>query len=329
MLDQTQRQQQFVQKRPAFYDFQPTLDDFRAAAVHGLSQAQKALPCRFLYDAQGSALFDKICDLPEYYPTRTETSILRSSARQIAALAGAGAQVIELGSGSSTKIRILLDAFLAPGAYIPIDISAQHLRQAAQAVQDDYPDLQIGAICADYSKAFDLPDLKTGRRVGFYPGSTIGNLDPGEAKLFLAQWARRLGEGAAMIVGVDLRKSTEVLEAAYNDRQGVTAAFTLNILARANRELGADFNLGCFQHEARYLEDEGRIAIHLRSLRDQQVSLAGRSYHFAENERIHVEDSWKYSIAGFRALATSAGFAPTAHWVDDSGLFSVHLLTVG
>lgn len=311
-----------------FHDLQPTQDDFRAAVLAGLSRPDKALPCRFLYDAQGSILFDRICELPEYYPTRTETGILRRSASEIATHVGRAAQVVELGSGSSTKIRILLEALDEPRAYVPIDISAEHLRGAAQAIQDDYPHLRVEAICADYGQAFDLPPSQAGRRIGFYPGSTIGNLTPEAARNFLALWADRLGRGAGMIVGVDLRKSPDILEPAYDDAQGVTAAFSLNLLARANRELGADFDLGQFRHEARYLADEGRIAIHLRALSDQAVRIGGRTFAFAEGERIHIEDSWKYSLDGFRALALDAGFEPVDCWVDADSLFSVHLLDV-
>jgi L-histidine N-alpha-methyltransferase len=315
-------------RRPDFIDRQPTREDFRSAVIEGLSATAKSIPCRFLYDAQGSALFDRICDLPEYYPTRTETGILRDRAVEIAAHIGPKAQLIELGSGSSAKVRILLDTLDAPAAYVPIDISADHLLNAASAIQADYPGLQVQAICADYGMPLVLPSPRGGRRAGFYPGSTIGNLTPTEAGGFLRQWATQLGRGAALIVGVDLRKSPTVLEAANDDSQGVTAAFSLNLLGRANRELGADFDLRQFRHQARYLADEGRVAIHLRSLVDQDVTVAGRRFHFAKDERLHVEDSWKYSLEDFRDLASEAGFSPTACWVDDRELFSVHLLEV-
>lgn len=315
-------------RRPVFHDLQPTTDDFRTAVIDGLARPDKALPCRFLYDAQGSVLFDKICDLPEYYPTRTEIGILRDNAQKIADRIGADAQVVELGSGSSSKIRILLDALETPVSYVPIDISADHLRQAAQAIQDDYPTLRVEAVCADYAQPFDLPPSYLGRRVGFYPGSTIGNLTPAQALDFLSLWARRLGPNASMLVGVDLRKDASILEPAYDDSQGVTAAFSLNLLARANRELVADFDLDQFRHEARWLADEGRIAIHLRSLCAQTVRVGGKRFHFAQGERIHIEDSWKYSLEGFRDLARQAGFAPVDWWVDDDGLFSLHLLDV-
>lgn len=314
--------------RAIFHDLQPSRDDFHAAVIEGLNADQKSLPCRFLYDAAGSALFDRICDLPEYYPTRTEIGILRDNAGAIAAAIGPDAQVVELGSGSSTKIRILLDALEGPLAYVPVDISADHLRAAAQAIQDDYQDLRVEAICADYSQPFDLPDHHVGRRVGFYPGSTIGNLTPPQAEAFLTGWAQRLGRGACMLVGVDLRKDATILEPAYDDPRGVTAAFSLNLLSRANRELGANFDTRRFRHEARYLSGEGRVAIHLRSLADQTVRIGPQDIVFNAGETIHIEDSWKYTVAGFRDLARRAGFEPAAVWTDSQSLFSIHLLDI-
>ena len=311
---------------PAFTDHQPSSEAFRTAVLVGLSEQRKAIPCRFLYDGPGSALFDRICDLPEYYPTRTETEILRGHADQIAALVGPDAQLVELGSGASDKVRILLDALQAPAAYVPIDISAAHLLKAASGIQIDYPALSVHAICADYGKPFDLPPTTGGRRVGFYPGSTIGNMTPRQAQAFLARWAERLGPGAAMIVGVDLRKDASVIEPAYDDAQGVTAAFSLNLLACANRELGGDFDLSSFRHQARYLAGEGRVEIHLRSLKRQTVNVAGWSFAFAEGELLHVEDSWKYTVDGFTTLAEAAGFESVGAFVDDEGLFSVHVL---
>lgn len=328
MYDEERARSEVRRRTPIFHDLEPTRDDFRAAVLQGLSLPQKALPCRFLYDERGSQLFDRICELPEYYPTRTEMKILRQHAGEMARLIGPGAQLIELGSGSSTKVRILLDALASPSAYVAVDISAAHLRAAAYAIQRDYPDLSVEAICADYSQAFDLPSVQGGRRVGFYPGSTIGNLTPTEAQAFLALWAKRLSAGAAMLVGVDLRKSADILEPAYNDSRGVSAEFSLNMLTRANRELGMDFDMSQFRHEAHYLADEGRIAIHWRSLKDQSVHLGDRVFFFAEGERVHVEDSWKYSLDGFGALARAGGFEPVAHWVDEDSLFSVHLLSV-
>lgn len=307
-------------------DLEPGADDFRAAVLDGLSQANKSLPYRFLYDAAGSALFDRITQLKEYYPTRTELGILRENAGDIAERMGAGVQLVELGSGSSEKVRILLDALEAPDSYVPIDISREHLLGAAQAIQDDYPDLKVEAIAADFGQPFDLPVAERGARVGFYPGSTIGNLPPADARRFLQTWSERLGHGALLLIGVDLRKSADILEPAYDDAQGVTSAFSLNLLTRANRELGADFDVTRFRHEARYIAEEGRIAIHLVSLADQTVTVGETSFDFGWGERIHIEDSWKYSVAGFIALAGQANFEPVTVWTDDADLFSVHLL---
>lgn len=307
-------------------DMEPGADDFRAAILDGLSRPQKELPHRFLYDAKGSALFDRITRLDEYYPTRTELGILRDNAAEIADAVGPHVQLVELGSGSSEKVRILLDAFEKPDSYVPIDISRDHLLGAAQTIQDDYPDLKVEPIAADFSQPFDLPPSGRGDRVGFYPGSTIGNLNPDEALAFLSLWSGRLGAGALLLIGVDLRKSAAVLEPAYDDSQGVTAAFSLNLLERINRELDGDFDLSGFRHEARWMEDEGRVAIHLVSRRDQTAHVAGQAFDFAEGERIHVEDSWKYALPGFIALAQAARFDPVSVWTDPNDLFSVHLL---
>ena len=314
----------------AFHDHAAEEESFLDAVLEGLSRPEKAIPCRFLYDARGSALFDQICELPEYYPTRTETGILHASAGEIARRVGPAVQLIELGSGSSIKVRILLEAFDRPAAYVAVDVSGEHLRRAAERLAADFPRLAVAAVCADYAAPFPLPEIGGGgRRLAFFPGSTIGNLEPEAALAFLKLWARRLGPSAAMLVGVDLRKDPGVLNAAYDDAQGVTAAFSLNLLARANRELGADFDLGGFRHDARYDQRLGRVEIHLRSLRAQAVRLAGREIAFSAGERVHVEHSYKYSIGGFQALAEAAGFAPAAVFTDPKGLFSVHYLATG
>ena len=296
--------------------------------LEGLSRPDKAIPCRFLYDVRGSALFDEICELPEYYPTRTETRILEARAGEVAQLVGPGAQLIELGSGSSIKVRILLEAFEDPAAYVAVDVSREHLLRAAARLAEDFPRLEVAAICADYAAPFPLPELGGGgRRLAFFPGSTIGNLEPEAALAFLRLWVRRLGPDAAMLVGVDLKKDVGILHAAYDDAQGVTAAFTLNLLARANRELGADFDLGGFRHEARYDQAKGRIEIHLRSLKAQTVRLAGRDFAFAKGERLHAEHSYKYGVGQFQEMARAAGFQPAAVFTDPDELFSVHYLT--
>ena len=313
--------------RLEFHDFSPNLGDFRQSLIEGLTARRKAIPCRFLYDARGSALFDRICKLPEYYPTRTELGILRAIAPEIAERVGPGAQMIELGGVNSLKARILLDALDAPAAYIPVDISREHLRASAEAIHAEKPGLSVLAVCADYTQPFDLPAAPgAGPRVGFFPGSTIGNLQPDEAVQFLASWAERLGPGSVMIVGVDLRKDPAILEPAYDDAQGVTAAFSKNLLVRANRELGSNFDVDAFAHRARYDVAKGRIEIHLESLADQIVHLGEAAFAFAKGERVHVEDSCKYSLEGFKAVARAAGFRPTMHWTDENQLFSVHYL---
>jgi dimethylhistidine N-methyltransferase len=314
----------------AFHDLVPDQQDFRAAVIEGLSRPAKAIPCRFLYDERGSTLFDQICDLPEYYPTRTEIAILKAYAADMAQAIGPEAQLVELGSGSSAKVGILLDALDKPAGYVPIDIAGEHLLAASRRIQAEYPRLHIEAICADFAQAFDLPANRGGgRRVGFYPGSTIGNLEPSEAVGFLAGWARRLGRGALMIVGVDLRKSASIVGPAYDDAQGITARFSLNLLVRANRELGANFDVGCFRHRAVCNADTGRVRIDLVSMADQRVTIDGQSFSIAKDEPLHVENSWKYSIADFQALAQAAGFGTVKVWTDAKALFSVHLLEAG
>lgn len=327
MLDlDLDRESRRKRRHVSLTDLEPGADDFCAAVIEGLSRPDKALPYRFLYDAKGSVLFDRITRLPEYYPTRTELDILDDNASDIARMLGRGVQLVELGSGSSEKVRILLDALEAPDSYVPIDISRDHLLRAAQAIQDAYPDLNVKPIAADFSQPFALPPAERGARVGFYPGSTIGNLTPAEARAFLSDWAGRLGQGAYLLIGVDLRKAAEILEPAYDDAQGVTASFTLNLLARANRELGADFDIGAFEHQARWLADEGRIAIDLVSRRAQTVRIGEHAFDLGEGERIHVEDSWKYSLPDFISLARGSGFEPVTVWIDEMDLFSVHLL---
>ena len=309
-----------------FRDGIAVLEDFRSGLMAGLSQAPKSIACRFLYDAAGSALFDRICETPEYYLTRTEIGILRHCAGEIARLAGPDCQLIELGSGSSLKVRILLDAMERPGAYVAIDISRDHMRIATADLARAYPGLRTIAVCADYTGAVALPVLP-GRRIGFFPGSTIGNLTPEEARILLSLWATELGPDAALIVGVDLKKSPAELDAAYNDAAGVTAAFTKNILTRANRELGTNFVTGGFAHEASYVPKRGCVEIYLRSLVAQKINFSGQMFEFAAGERIHVENSFKYGIEEFQALAADAGFAPSAVWTDEAGRFSVHYLT--
>jgi len=299
--------------------------DFQEAVLAGLSHVPRAIPPKFLYDARGSALFDAICELPEYYLTRTETAILQKCAGQIAKLAGPHCALIEFGSGSSVKSRLLIEALPDLAAYVPIDISRRHLDATAAKLRGDYPSLKVEPVCADYMALTELPvDVSPARRrLGFFPGSTIGNLDPGEAVAFLRRTRRLLGPGGALVLGVDLKKDPRRLHEAYNDAAGVTAQFILNLLHRMNRELGANFDPAGFEHEAFYNAAEGRIEIYLKSLRPQMVMVAGRRFAFAAGERIHSEYSYKYDDAGIAALARSAGFTITRTWTDLGRLFAV------
>jgi L-histidine Nalpha-methyltransferase len=310
----------------AFVDLAPGEESFRDAVLHGLTRPRKAIPCKFFYDERGSALFERICRLPEYYLTRTETAILEENADEIAAQMGAYARVIEFGSGASHKARILLQALDRPVAYVPVDISREHLRVAAASLAEDYPEVAIIAVCADYTGPFRLPLLPgpSGKHVGFFPGSTIGNFEPDAALRFLSNCAHILGSGGEMVIGVDLKKDSHILDAAYNDRAGVTALFNLNLLERINRELDGNLELDLFEHFAFYSELNGRIEIYIRSLADQQAMIAGRRFNFAAGELIHTEYSYKYSVGEFRQLAARAGFRPVDTWTDPGELFSVH-----
>jgi dimethylhistidine N-methyltransferase len=313
----------------AFHDLAPRTASFREDVLHGLSRAQKALPPKYFYDDVGSALFEAICALQEYYPTRVETALLEHHAADIAARLGPDTALIEFGSGASRKSKVLIEA-ARPAVYVPIDISAAALRAAGDRLQQDFPELAIVAVCADYSRALPLPDLSAfepQRRVIFFPGSTIGNFDTQESVRFLRNAAQLAGSGGALVIGVDVPKERGVLEAAYDDPQGVTAAFNLNLLARINRELGGDFDLRAFRHRAFYSEALGRIEMHLASCRPQQVRVGAETFAFAAGETIHTENSYKYSVPQFQALAAGAGFAPRASWVDAAGLFSLHYMT--
>jgi dimethylhistidine N-methyltransferase len=316
--------------RISFYDLRPDPGSFLDDVVDGLSRPQKTLPPKYLYDEVGCALFDAICDLPEYYPTRTEIAIMREHARDVAARLGPGCALIEYGSGSGRKTRILIEA-LAPVAYVPIDIAATQLKASSADLAREFPGLAVLAVCADYSRPLALPDMNgvnARRRVIYFPGSTIGNFTVPEAAAFLANARVVAGPGGGLLIGVDLKKDPALLNAAYNDAQGVTARFNLNLLARINRELGADFDLTAFRHDAFYNARLGRIEMHLVSLREQQVTVRGHVFSFRSGETIHTESSYKYSIEEFAALARGAGFVPQACWTDPEHLFSVHYLIV-
>lgn len=315
---------------PAFVDLRPEAGDFLEEVTAGLSRPLKELPPKYFYDERGSELFEAICELPEYYLTRAELALMRGHAHEMARHLGPGCAVIEYGSGSGRKTRILLAA-LNPVAYVPIDIAREQLRVTAQELAGEFPGLPVTAVCADYSRALKLPQLAgppARRRVIYFPGSTIGNLSLPEAARFLAN-ARRLAQpGGAMLVGVDLKKDAARLNAAYNDARGVTAAFNLNLLARINRELGADFGLAAFRHHAFYNGALGRIEMHLVSLKDQRVRVGGAAFAFRGGETIHTENSYKYSLDEFHALARSAGFEPVRSWTDGERQFAVHYLAV-
>ncbi|MFK7737428.1 MAG: L-histidine N(alpha)-methyltransferase [Pirellulaceae bacterium] len=303
--------------------------EFLRDVVEGLSLTHKSVPCKYLYDERGSKLFDRICELDEYYPTRTEQSIMNEYAEEIAAVLGVGIVLAEFGSGSSTKTRVLLNHLKKPVAYVPIDISEDHLFSTADTLQELYPDLTIRPVVADFSESFELPEICEGERVCVYfPGSTIGNFEPDAAHLLLKQIAQVVGPGGELLIGFDLKKSKAVLEAAYDDAKGVTAAFSLNILRRMNQELDADFDLASFAHVSHYNEEAGRIEIYIESLDEQQATIGEHTFRFAKGERIHTEYSHKYTIDGFTELAESAGFECSNFWTDPKNYFAVKLLTV-
>ena len=304
---------------------------FREDVVAGLSLPQKALPPKYFYDARGSRLFDAICRLKEYYPTRAELALTRAHLAAIARFAAArspsGVVLIEYGSGASVKSRLLIDA-LAPSAYVPVDISEHALRDAAAALRRRFARLDIHAVHGDFSRPLKIPVARArGRRVVYFPGSTIGNLTPEEAQAFLRRTRAQVGPRGAMLVGVDLKKDARVLHAAYNDAKGVTAAFNLNLLNRINRELGADFRRHRFAHYAFYNPALGRVEMHLVSRAAQTVAIGRHRFAFEAGETIHTENSYKYSIEEFRRLAKSAGFRSEKVWLDAQGLFALHGLT--
>jgi len=296
--------------------------------LQGLASRPKRIAPKFFYDERGSRLFDAICELPEYYLTRTEMGILESCAREVARLAGADCTLIELGSGASKKIRLLLET-LRPRHYLGIDISREFLRESVQRLAHDYPWLEVHAACVDFAQDFDLPDpAGSGRRLVFFPGSTIGNFDPPEALAFLQRVRRLVQPDGALVIGVDLKKDPTVLHAAYNDGQGITAAFNLNLLERLRTELGAELDPKTFRHHAFYNAPRGRIEMHLVSRRAQEIRVLGRRFQFEPGESIHTENSYKYSVAEFHALARRAGLQPRQVWLDAAHLFSVHYLNV-
>ena len=310
-------------------DLHPPADDVREMVLAGLAAEPRTLPCKLLYDDRGSQLFEQICDLPEYYPTRTELAIMNRNVAAMARRIGPRAAVVEYGSGSSTKTPLLLEALHDPVAYIPIEISRAILDASAQSIAERFADVDVLPICADYTQPIDVPACSRppARYAAYFPGSTIGNFEPAAAHRFLREIRRTVGDDGGLLIGVDLHKDTETLEAAYNDAAGVTAAFNLNLLERLNRELGGDFDVDGFEHRAVFNPDASRIEMHLVARRRQRVHVAGRSFTFAPDETIHTESSYKHHIHSFAELAERAGFGVQQVWLDDSALFSVQWLT--
>ncbi len=298
-------------------------DSFAADVIAGLTAKPKTLSPKYFYDLAGSALFERITQLPEYYPTRCELGILADNAPSIASLFPPGCALIEFGSGSSRKVRILLGAAATVEAYVPVDISGDFLQQDLVQLPRDFPHLAVYPLVEDFTQAFEIPsEIAALPRVGFFPGSTIGNFEPYEACRFLRHIGRVLGAGSVLVVGIDLVKDPGVLYRAYNDAEGVTAKFNLNLLARINRELGANFDLTAFEHHALYNGEHNRIEMHLASTRRQKVRVNGTTIDFRAGETIHTENSYKYTVESFQALARGSDWSPVAVWTD--GLFSVH-----
>ncbi len=311
-------------------DLEPITSDFLAAAITGLSASPRTLPCRFFYDERGSELFQKIFELPEYYVTRADLQILKQHRTEIAAQLGAGIELIGLGTGAGTKTRILLEKLHNPAAYVPVDISNEQLQQSTTLFHQLFPSLEILPVCADYLQPVDLPTpkRKPTHNVVYFPGSTIGNFEPPDASDFLRRIRRVCGHNGGLLIGVDLQKDPRVLERAYNDEQGVTAQFNLNLLARANRELGANFDLNLWRHQAIYNSDAGRIEMYLISDEAQTVKIADYEFRFRAGEKIITEFSYKYTPEGFSALAAQAGFRRAQMWTDNAQLFGVFSFVV-
>ena len=303
-------------------------DGFGEAVLHGLSATPKSIPARYFYDARGSELFEAITELPEYYPTRTEIALLAAHGAEIAALVGPGRAMVEFGSGSSRKTPQLLRAVQA-SAYVPIDISADFLQMAADDLAAKLPGLPVWPVAADFTQPLRLPPgIATRPKLGFFPGSTLGNAGPAAAVDLLRAFAATLGNGSWLVIGLDLRKDAARLEAAYDDAAGVTAAFNLNLLARINRELGGTIDMSAFAHRARWNDEDGRIEMHLEALRDTAFSVLEAPFELAAGATIHTENSYKWTLDEARLLARSSGWKPVAAWTDADALFAVHLWQV-
>ncbi|NVJ60426.1 MAG: L-histidine N(alpha)-methyltransferase [Gammaproteobacteria bacterium] len=319
---------QAIKKEKIYYYEQHKVIDTFADDVHlGLSKQQKELSPKYFYDQKGSQLFDKICELPEYYPTRTEINLLQVHASEFSEMLGSDSILFELGSGSSLKIRILLEA-LRPKIYVPMDISKDHLIESAQQLAKDYPWLEVHANRVDYSQSWDVPDFGPGRYNAFFPGSSIGNFDPDDAVTLLKQIARLVGKKGGLLIGVDLKKDKATLENAYNDAEGVTAAFNTNVLHHIRDRLNTNLSPENFCHKAVYNDSVGRIEMHLVSTKAHTIEVEGKNYSFESGETLHTESSYKYSIDEFHQLAARADFKPVKVWTDTNNLFSIHYLQV-
>lgn len=301
-------------------------DDFREDVIAGLARTPKQLPSKYFYDATGSCLFDQITKLEEYYPTRTELAIMRAHAREMAARCGPDCVLIELGAGSLVKARLLLDALDRPAAYVPVDVSGDHLEGSARNLAADYPNVVIHPIVEDFTHPFSLPSLSSERRVVYFPGSTIGNFDRAEVTALMRRLSRLVGPEGGILLGVDLQKDVSALEAAYNDNRGVTAAFNRNLLVRINRELEADFDVDAFRHHAFYNQQHKRIEMHLVSTAAQRVRVGDRSFTFAAGETIHTENSYKYDCRDLARQSRRWNLRVEATWMDANNYFAVLFL---
>lgn len=301
------------------------MSEFLTAAVEGLTASPKHLACKYFYDERGSALFDQICELEEYYLTRTELAIMEQYASEMGEQIGEGVMLVEYGSGSSVKTRILLDNLPNPVAYVPVDISGEHLEGVAVQLRQDYPHIEILPVCADFTRDFTLPKSTrpATHAAVYFPGSTIGNFEPQAAEALLSKIAPLCGTGGGLLIGIDLEKDADVLEAAYDDEPGVTASFNLNLLHRLKNELNAEIDLDGFEHEVIYNPDVSRIEIYIRSLQDQAIVLDGQRFQLSAGERIHTEYSHKHSIAGFAEIAARAGLTLHRTWTDPQQYFAV------
>jgi dimethylhistidine N-methyltransferase len=306
------------------------LSDFAADVLKGLSATRKRVPPKYFYDAIGSKLFDRITEQPEYYPTRCEMRILQDNAGDIDKLIPPGAALVEFGSGSNKKARILLSSAPVLAAYVPVDICGEMVEQEAAELRPDFPYLNVHPVTADFTQEFELPaEAKSAPlRVGFFPGSTIGNFEPHEAAAFLRNAAKILGPNSKLIIGADLIKDAEILNAAYNDEAGITAEFNLNLLVRMNRELGGTFKLDTFEHHAFFNRERNRVEMHLASLKRQKVKVAGECFEFRAGETIHTESSYKYSVESLGALARGVGWTPSGVWMDEKKYFSIQAFTL-